>query len=312
VGNGEKFGKIFPLKMKFILTLFLLFHSLVVQASPLSYFKNRNIDFIPVPVFETRPDKGNSYGLLPVLLFSDKEDGAIKTILGAIGQYNSVTKTSGALIAYLYPEPEQKIEFYAELGQHYTREITAHFTDPHFYGNTSLDFNLSFLKTPFGHFFGLGPATEESGHSNYVSQNFFIDFIGGYYLFKDLRTLLISRFHTTDLQSRAMDQYDDLLSTYGGLQAVSDSTNFINGTGFAFDTRKDGPYSTKGSFAQLTGFGSSKNLGSDRNFGCLNFEALQIFPFIKNRTHGVARLNFQRVFGKAPVYELSALGGPNE
>src|SRR3990167_7928519 len=103
--------------MKFLFFFIFFLISTSAIASSLNYFKNRDIDVIPVPVFETRPDKGNSYGLLPVVLFTDKETKNIKAIVGAIGQYNSVVKASGGMLAYLYPEPDQKIEFYTEFGQ---------------------------------------------------------------------------------------------------------------------------------------------------------------------------------------------------
>ncbi|MBI4412348.1 MAG: hypothetical protein HY541_07690, partial [Deltaproteobacteria bacterium] len=67
------------------------------------YFKDREIDVFPVPVWESRPDEGNTYGLMPVVLMSD-HDKQIKAIFAAIGQYNTITGVSGAALSYYYPK----------------------------------------------------------------------------------------------------------------------------------------------------------------------------------------------------------------
>lgn len=67
----------------------------VAKFSLLSPFQNKTIDFFPVPIFTTRPDEKESYGLMPVVLLSDKDTGAIQTIIAAMGLYNTVIKFSG-------------------------------------------------------------------------------------------------------------------------------------------------------------------------------------------------------------------------
>lgn len=277
-----------------------------------SYFKDREIDIFPVPVFESRPDEGQTYGLMPVMLLSD-HDKAIKAIFAVIGQYNSITKVSGAALAYFYPKPEQEIQFFASFAQRYDREITVRFFDPHFLGKYYLEADFTYLKTPFGRFFGLGPRRTESNQSNFTSRNFKVDVATGYYLLDHLHLDMVTRFHTTDLLNRAIEDLDDTLTRYGALANVVDSTNFINEIALVFDNRPEREYSTSGSQVRLAYFLSHKKLGSDKTFQGWSLEAIHLFPLIKGRMNTALRFNFQEVFGKrVPFYELSSLGGANE
>ena len=99
-----------------------------------SLFKDKEISFFPIPVIETRPDEGQSYGAMPVVLFSDKETKSIDIILAALAQYNSVIKFSAAGIFYYFPDtknnPNAFFQFYFEFAQKYYRELEIIYYDP--------------------------------------------------------------------------------------------------------------------------------------------------------------------------------------
>lgn len=274
-------------------------------------FKNDK-DIFPVPVFETRPDEGQTYGLMPILLLSDPKSGAIESILGLVGQYNSVTKIGGAVLAYFYPKPDAEILVYGEMAQRFYREASFRFFDPHFTKKIYLEFDFLYLKSPFGRFYGLGPGTIESNQSNYTSRNFLIDFNPGYYLHKNFRINYALSFHTTDLLSRGISSIADTLTLYGGVPQVVDSTNFISGPTFTFDNRPEREYSEHGTLAQLATSFSHKSLGSDFSFFRWKLETVHLLPVIKDRLTWAFQFVFQDVINDAPFYELSALGGDVE
>lgn len=277
------------------------------------YFKSHEMDVFPVPVWESRPDKGNTYGLMPVILLSDSQSHAIEAIFAVIGQYNSVTKFDGAALAYFYPEPEREILFYAEAAQKYTREFSFRFFDPHFYEKFFLESDVKFLKTPFGHFFGIGSKRQEKNRSNYTARYFNMDLTGGYYFFKNFRANYTFRYHTTDLLNRAMEEFDDTLTRYGGLPNVVDATNLIHEISVVYDSRPAREYSEQGSMARLKYFGSAKKLGSDKTFQGWGFETLHLFKTYRDKMVTALRFEFAEVFGnRTPFYELSSLGGPSQ
>ncbi|MDO8518806.1 MAG: BamA/TamA family outer membrane protein [Deltaproteobacteria bacterium] len=287
------------------LTLFSLFFSLPLPAL--------EKDFFPVPIIESRPDEGQTYGIMPVLLFTDPKENAIKRILAAIGQYNSVSGFGGAGLAYFYPQPHQEIQFYAELAQRHEREITLRFFDPLFFEKYYLEADFSYLNTPFGRFFGIGPETTEGDQSNFVSSNFLLEVTGGWHFLKNFRVNLGEKIHATELAGRAIDSIADTLTRYGALPEVVDSTNLIHELSLVFDTRPDREYSEKGSMARTAYFFSIKDFVSDKTFQGFNFETIHLIPLIPKRLTTALRFNFQQMFGEEiPFYEMSQLGGGNE
>jgi len=296
--------------------IYLTLFSAQANAAFESPFKNKSYDFFPVPILETRPDEGESYGLMPILLLSDKETQAISMILGIIGQYNSTVKWSGAALAYWYPDPNNNpselFEFYFELGQRYFRENTIHYFNPKFYEKFYLDAKFVWLKTPFPRFYGIGADTAKSGESNYVSRNFLTQVTFGCNFLDKFRINLNEKFTTTDVLTRAFT-VDDTLTRYGGLSSVYDSTNFIHGLSFTYDTRENAENSHDGIFAEAGYFFSSRALGSDTTFQGFHLEGIHMFSWLKDRMTTITRFYMQDMFGtNIPFYLQSQLGGDKE
>lgn len=280
-------------------------------------FSNKTRDFFPIPIFETRPDEGQSYGLMPVMLLSEKESKAISIILAAIGQYNSTVKWSGASIAYWFPNPttnpDESFEFYFEYGQKFYRELSLRYNNPRFLDDYYLESKFLWLKTPFTRFYGFGANTQESGQSNYVSRDFSFDTTFGRYLTHDFRISLREYFLTTDLLNRAFPNVDDTLTRFGAQPGVVDSTNLVHSLLFTYDNRPNGNNSKKGTYIEGTYFFSHKALGSDTNFQGFSFEGIQLVPLFNERTITALRVFVQDMYGSGiPFYLQSRLGGQNE
>lgn len=312
-------------KINFLFVSFLLFASLcLISFSSFAKdeklfkpFLNKDIDFFPVPVFETSPEEGESYGLLPVVLFSDKETKSIQTILAALLQYNSIIKFSGAGIFHYFPQPkdnpDEVFELYVEFAQRFYRETTLHYFNPHFFEKLYLDADFVWLQTPFRRFYGYGANSVESGESNYVSRNFYSNLTLGYYFLPTLRLNFREQFTTTDLRSRAITDVSDTLTRYGTLPGIFDATHFIHYFSLTFDSRPEGQNSSNGFFVEGNYFFSHKSLGSDTTFQGYSFEAISLIPLFQKKTITALRFFFQDMYGSGiPFYLQSHLGGENE
>lgn len=287
------------------------------QKSRFSFLKNKSVDFFPVPVFETRPDEGESYGLMPVVLLSDRDTKAIRVILAAVGQYNSITRFGGAGVLFYYPDPHRRpdevVELYFELAERYYRETTLRYFNPRFQKNFYLDTAFVWLKTPFRRFYGFGAGSPENGESNFTSRNFSLDLTAGYYLAKHLRLNVAEHFLTTDLITRAFLNVSDTLTRYGGGAGVYDATNFAHEISASFDTRHNGEYSKQGIFAEAGYFFSHKNLGSDVTFQGFRVEGTFLKPWWDSRMVTVFRGSLKDIYGSnIPFYLQSSLGGDRE
>lgn len=282
-----------------------------------NFLQGKTIDFFPVPIFETRPDEGQSYGLMPIFLFSDKKTDAIQVILAALGQYNSITKISGGALAYYYPDPyhrpDEVLEFYFELAQRYFRETTLRYFNPRFQDDFYLEAKFQWLKTPFRRFYGYGAGTVKSNESNYTSRNFLFHVTAGHYLSRYFRLNFAEHFLTTDLLTRAFPAVADTLTRYGALPGVNDSTHFIHELSASFDTRRNGDNSQKGIFIEAGYFFSHRSLGSDSIFHGFRAEGTLLKPWFQARTVTAARLALRDLYGSGvPFYLQSSLGGDQE
>lgn len=280
-------------------------------------FHDKEFDFFPVPIIESRPDEGQSYGLMPVAIFSDKKTEAISIIAAAVAQYNSITKFSGAGIFNYYPHPQTNVdeilELYFEVAQRFYREASIHYLNPKFNDHFYLDGRFTWLKTPFPRFYGYGAETTSAGESNFVSQNYFAQGSFGYYFTDSLRANLTETFTTTNLLSRAFTDVSDTLTLYGGLPGVVDSKNIIHQVSVTYDTRPQGAYSKKGTFAKGAYLLSLEGLASDSTFQGYNLEFIQLIPLFKKRTVTALRFFWQDLYGdNIPFYLQSSLGGDKE
>lgn len=281
------------------------------------WFFDKEKDFFPVPVFQTRPDEGQTYGLMPVLLLSDKDSHAISTIIAAIGQWNEVVKFSGAAVFYHFfqpvKNPDQQLQIYAQWGQKFYREASARYFDPDFLGHFYLDTNFIWLQTPFRRFYGYGAATPKAAESNYLSSSLTGSVAFGYYFLKDLRLTLTESVLSTDISSRAITDVADTLTAFAGVSGVEDDFNWVHRLAMTLDTRPSGLNSKRGTLIEGAFFISDTVLGSDHRFRGYSFEAVHLLSYLKERMTTAARVYLQDMYGSSiPFYLQSTLGGDKE
>lgn len=304
--------------MRFILfCLLLLFSTDSFAKGPkksfFSLLKDTEKTILPVPVWESRPDRGNSYGLMPVFVLTDKESKAIKSLFALIGQYNETVKADVALLAYFYPKKNQEITFYGEWGQKYFREISTRYFNAKLGERFYLDLNFSYLQSPFGFYYGLGPQTKKSDKTNYVFEKFHFEGELAYYFRDHFRLGFMLKYLNMDLKGGAKKSIPSSESIFSANPEFSDSQNLRLGLSLTYDTRENGPYSRSGVLGRLEYQFSHKNLISDTSFQKFSFEGIWLSEIMKKRWTQALRLKVEKLYGnQIPFYELSSLGGSDE
>lgn len=275
-----------------------------------SFFKNKKFKFIPVPIFEQSPDEGRSYGIMPILIGSNKGENQIKMILGNIFEYNNITNFGYGALAQIFPKEHQKIELFGLLSQHHQKKFRFRFYDIHFADKLYVDFNFIYHRTPFTRFFGIGPNSADFDDSNYTGSIIELDPTIGYYLSEILRIDFTPSFHHRDLSGRAIQSIADTNTKYNHLNSVKNSSNFIPEIGLVLDTRPDKDFSREGFYTKLSYFFSHKNLGSDDQFQGIKTDIRYLFPLIKDKTFTALRFSMEKRYGSnIPFFEQSELGG---
>lgn len=304
----------------FFLTFFILFPLFLFaegDSPETSFFQKFDFDFFPVPIFETRPDEGETFGVMPVLLLSKKDTKAISAILAVIGQYNSITKFSGGLNFIYYPEPEKRpnheFEFYFEWAEKFARETLLRYLNPRWRERFFIETQFQWLKTPFGRFFDFGAQSVETAESNFVAEHIFGEATLGYFLTQNFRVNVTEKIQTTDISTQAITDLADTLTLYGGQPGISDATQWWQALSATFDTRPLGEDSQYGFLIEGRYFFSLKALGSDFSFHGFSIESIFLKPFFKNKTVTALRVAIDDHYGSnIPFYWQSSLGGPDE
>ncbi|HLD44065.1 MAG TPA: BamA/TamA family outer membrane protein [bacterium] len=279
--------------------------------------QNTEKKFFPVPVFETRPDEGQTYGLMPVVLFSEKESQAISLILATIGQYNTVVHASGAVALYYYPHPvknpEEVFDFYFEFAQKVYRETTLHYSNPNLTEHIFVDGSFLWLETPFGRFYGYGPETSSVAESSFTSKNLKSRITFGYFVLPKLRVNLTEQIASTSLSAGIIPDTADTLASFAGTTGVVDNTSLLHSLSLTYDTRPSGMNSQTGVLLEGTYFFAIPGLVSTDTLNGFSLQAIGLLPWKNKKMVSALRFFLQDMFGKdIPFYMQSSLGGPNE
>src|SRR5581483_2823157 len=84
----------------------LLLASLLALPGPAA--AETRFSFVPLPAFDTDPNAGNTYGILPAVLFKDEED-RVRSILAPSVTYNEFRGITGTFRYFLYPNDVERM-----------------------------------------------------------------------------------------------------------------------------------------------------------------------------------------------------------
>ncbi len=303
--------------LRYFLIALLLLWSSAAFASPTSkiadFYKDAKWNIFPVPIFKTSPSEGKTYGLMPVVIASDKNSN-LKTIVGNAYTYNKITGLSSFLAAYIYPREETMLHFFAEYAQRFSREATAKFHHlPQGKGSIIFGGKLSYIQYPFRRFFGFGPATLQTNETNYVGENFELESFGGFRFFDSLSLTYKQNFIIQKLHDRAINNINDTKQTFAGDNQVVGSNNFIHTLEASYDTHENPSFSDRGEMLSLAYLTSLAKLGSDFTFQGYDLKGKLTRSLGSKRFTTVIFAKLSQRFGNTiPFYHQNQLGGEKE
>ncbi|MBI2880557.1 MAG: hypothetical protein HYY21_03155, partial [Candidatus Tectomicrobia bacterium] len=113
---------------------------------------------LPLPAFATSPNKGDEFGLLPVVLFFDKQ-GKVENILAPSAIFNTETGLKGAFRWLGYLPNDAKYRFIAIQSLDVDSDFLAEFEAPRLGedGRWAASVGVRFERDPTEVFFGFGP-----------------------------------------------------------------------------------------------------------------------------------------------------------
>lgn len=281
------------------------------------FYRNSQLTIVPIPVFSTMPDEGQTYGIMPTILMSSKSGQAMRSIISPLIGYNSIIKTMGNATVLFFPSKSATLSLFGAAAQEFYQEYELIFSDKKaFNGNFFFEASSRFYNNPFGRFFGLGPTTPKTAKTYFTATTYLASVNIAYNFSPKWRLGLLEKFYYVDLKAPLPGKLPNLQTVYGAAQGVFDNHNLTHSLYLSFNSHgfnaNDTPFSrTTGSAAF---FFSTVGMGSDSSYAGADCVMEQNFAYGPERLFStVLRLHYKQLAGGGtPFYEMPSLGGPNE
>ncbi len=274
-----------------------------------------DVSFIPLPAFGTSPNEGNTYGVLPVLLFLDRE-GAIRRILAPSLTFNEIIGLNATLRYYLFPQAGETVELIAAASTRGNRKLRLLYEGPRLGpdGRYYLAGQGLFIRDPTYRFFGIGPETRKEDETNYTQREATLFVTGGLNLSRYWRLTLTDRVRRVDVLPGGVEDLPFTAERFPDVPGIHGAFIHAQRISLTFDTRDYPSLTTEGAFLGLGAEVSSRMLGSDADFqrGLVDARLFVPTPRLDNRLITALRVAMEWVGGESiPFFEQSTLGGEN-
>ncbi len=271
---------------------------------------------IPLPIYSTLPNEGNTFGFMPVFLVVEKESGRTQSIIAPSVSWNPIIRLTHTFRWYFYPSNNSSLTVIPSVSSKINRNLTLEFNSaPQVFeeraGQFTYDASLHMRRSVFHRFFGLGPEAKTANETSFTKTGGDTAVRLGYNLstYWNLGVRLgAERWLTERRRVDFLPLTHDRFTTLYGLQG---STVMSEGLSLRYDSRPYREFSDSGSqleFAATT----FQGLSNSSNFVQTMIEAKHLFRLSERLSAGV-RGYYSYVIGGAqvPFYFLSTLGGSN-
>lgn len=124
---------------------------------------------IPLPVYATLPNEGDTFGGMPVFLRVCDVNARTESIIAPSITWNDVIHWTGTFRLFHYPSDEQTLTIIASASTRINSGVLLQWRDlPRAPGGFTTEVELRWQRSAFFRFFGLGPDTPESAETSYT------------------------------------------------------------------------------------------------------------------------------------------------
>ncbi len=264
---------------------------------------------IPLPVWATLPNEGNTWGFMPVFLRVCDEDHRTSSIIAPSVTWNDVIHWTGTLRWFHYPAEDKTLTVIASLSTRINSNVLLQWQNlPVAPGAATTEIELRWQRSVFYRFFGLGPDTPASAETSYTRIRAHASLRRGLNLGGHWNTGVSVLVHHDDVQDLGVPNLPLSRPTFPDVPGMQGSTILGQGFDLRFDTRPRGEYSERGVLVGGAVDVIEALSGSPSYLrGGLRMRALQ--PEL-SWLSGAARVDWSMVGASdAPFYDQSSLGG---
>jgi outer membrane protein assembly factor BamA len=264
---------------------------------------------IPLPVYSTLPNEGNTFGVMPVFLRVCDATERTESIIAPSITWNDVIHLTGTIRWFHYPRENQALTVIASGSSRINSNLLVQWRDlPRTPGAFTREVELRWMRSAFYRFFGLGPDTAASAETSYTRVRINASARNGLNFGDHWNAGLGLLVHRDAVQDLGVPGLPLSRRTFPGVPGMEGSTILGQTIDVRYDSRPNAEYSDRGLFANAE-VGVVEGLARSPAFvrGALRLRALQ--PETRWLS-GAVRFDSSMVSTpNAPFYDQSTLGG---
>ncbi|MBI2877437.1 MAG: BamA/TamA family outer membrane protein [Candidatus Tectomicrobia bacterium] len=270
------------------------------------------MSFVPMPVIDTDPNAGGTFGFMPVFMFLNEKEEVSSMMVPDL-TYNEKTGISGTFRYFGYPKKGR--EYFLLLSQSIKRahDYELHWEDSSFLDDRyRLELDLSSVVDTTARLYGFGNKSHEDRETNYAHQETAVKVMGGVNLFRNTRLELTESFRRVRVKEGEDDDLPYSRALFPRMRGLTRSRTWGHALALTYDSRDSVDLPTIGGYARMLWEVSFKDLISSSTFIRTTLDLKKLLPSRDKRftlvLRGKGRFLLRQDQG-LPFYEESRLGG---
>ena len=264
---------------------------------------------VPLPIFTTDPNEGNTYGALLALI--DEQQGTVRSLLVPQAMWNPLLGFTGAVYYQRLLTPDEGYTLFASQSTQNQAEYEVTYSNPALaHRRYFFDGRLGYENNRTARFFGLGAGSRKQDETNYTLRDVGASVTFGWWVMPALRLSLTERLRSVHIDRGIETSLPFLRDKFKGLPGDKGSFVWAHRFALTYDARNAYETPTRGYFGQIFAEVAEHALGSQATFVRYGLEGRLLWPLFDDRLVTVMRGLVERVEGpEVPFFELSSLGG---
>ncbi len=270
---------------------------------------------IPIPEFIADPHEGNTFGILPVVLFTNESD-QIRYIFAPDFTYNKTKGFFPRLRFFGYPTPTRRYRLVAGKSTTKDERYVAEWSDRGLSdGRVFVLASALHERDSTERFFGFGNSSHEAGESNYTANDTVAQLTQGVWLLPRLAFSYGMRIRRFSVEDGQVDSLPFIETEHPEVRdrGLEPGVYWTHRIEMTYDSRDDMDIPERGLLAGAYAEAADRRLGSATSFIKFGAEWREFIPLRVRRVRGVlalrAFLDYVSGASDTPFWEQSSLGG---
>jgi Omp85 superfamily domain len=284
--------------------------ALVVALSLVGSRVEADFSLVPIPELITDPNEGVTYGLLPVMMLTDR-NGRLEHMIADDVRYNRTTGLFPGFRLFGYPDSETTYYVVLRQSAKRDREYEGFYENTGLYdGRFRLLADVGDLHDSLPRFFGFGNASPHHDETNYGLTRFAARLRLAYRPLPAFEIAWQSRLEDSSVSRGAVHGLPFTADRFPGTPGLGGSTVHGESLELVYDDRDSVAEPTRGLFVDVAAEAVERALGNSSSYERYRFEARDFTPFAERFVLALrGELGYVSHAHGAPFYERSTIGG---